>query len=122
MAGLLLGLIDRLLPDPIARVQAPPHVEMVLMRRGAHLLAHLVNHSAKDVMSKEGVPVAFHTPEIRDIGLSVRAGDRRVRVLAVPSGDELPVTMRGGYAAVAVPRLKTMESVCVPGYFDGCPS
>ena len=117
VAGFLLGLIDRLLPDPIARIEAPPHVEMVLMRRHDDLLVHLVNHSAKDVMSKGGVPVAFHTPEMRGLRLEIRSGRRKLRVQALSSGRELPVTRAGGYAATSVRRLKALESVCVPGYF-----
>jgi len=117
VAGLLLGLIDRLLPDPIARVTAPPHVEMVLTRRDDGLLVHLVNHAGKELMSKEGVPVTLHTPEVRDVGLEIRSGVGKMRVLAMPSGSELPYTMRGGYAAVSMPRLKMMGSVWVPGYF-----
>jgi hypothetical protein len=119
VAGLLLGLMDRLLPDPIARLQAPPHVEMVLTRREDDLLVHVVNHSGKDLMSKAEVPVAFHTPEVRDVGLEIKVGAQDARVLATPSGEELPVTARGEYAAVSIPRLRTMESVCVPGYFKG---
>jgi len=61
--------------------------------------------------------VTFHTPEVANVGLGIRAGAREVRVLATPLGDELSVTMRGEYAVVSVPRLKFMESVCVPRYF-----
>jgi len=117
LAEVLLGLVDRLLPDPIARLTAPPHVEMVLARREADLFIHLVNHSGKDMMSRAGVPVMFHTPEIRDIRLAVRLEAAPASLRLAPSGEELPCAAQGGYAEVTVPRLRIMQTVCVPDYF-----
>jgi hypothetical protein len=117
VADLMLGLVGRLLPDPIARLTAPPHVELVLTRRDNDLFVHLVNHSGKDLLSKEGVPVMFHAPEIRGIRLEIRTGPAGARVCATPSGKELPCTTRGEYTELAVPRLGIMESVCMAGYF-----
>jgi len=128
VARLLLALVDRHLPDPIVRLSAPPHVELVLTRRGDDLLIHLVNHSGKELMSRDPVdrhlllmserlPVMFHTPEIPDIRLEIKTAAADTVVCALPSGEELSCAVVGDYATVVVPRLRIMESLCVPGYF-----
>ena len=42
---LLLDIIDRLLPEPVVRVDHPAAIEVVARRRGDDLIVHLVNRS-----------------------------------------------------------------------------
>ncbi len=118
-AGVVLDVIDRLLPDPIVRSHAPPNVETSVMRRGDDLIVHLVNHNARERKSAGYVSVVHHIPELRDVRLEVRAAPGVERVLSVPDERELPGRESDGYLQLVLPRLHIMESLLLPGYFEG---
>ncbi|MFW6189256.1 MAG: alpha-L-fucosidase [Planctomycetota bacterium] len=119
IAGVVLKLIDRLLPDPVVRLHGPPNVETSVMRRGEDLIVHLVNHNARERTSAGYVAAEHHMPELRDVRLDVRAAPGVQRVLCVPDERELPWRESAGYVELVLPRLHIMESLLVPGYFHG---
>ncbi len=117
LAAVLLELVDRLLPDPIVRSEAPPNVETAVLRRGDDLLVNLVNHNARERKSAGYVSVVHHMPELHDVRLRVRCAPGVGRVLSVPEERELPFRESAGYLEIVVPRLHIMESLLLPGYF-----
>ena len=116
IAALLLSLVDRLMPEPAARITTRAQVEMSLMRRGDDLLVHLVNHSGKERLGGYYYPVTEYIPEIRDIEVAVRSTAARP-VLRVPQGERVAAEQSGAYLRFRVPALHVMESFLVPSYF-----
>ena len=116
LAGLPLSLVDRVLPDPVARIRTPAQVEMTAMRRDGDLLVHLVNHSGKERLGNYWHPVTEYIPEIRDIQVAIRSDRPRV-VLRVPQRQEVSCELREGSLRLRLPALGIMESFLVPEYF-----
>ena len=112
MAELILGWIDRLLPDPVVKVTTPAHVEMSVRRRGKDLIVHLVNHSGIERLGNYWAPATEYIPHIEDIRVAVRSLADGVKVRLEPSGQ--PVTADGGCVVVG---LDIMQSLVVEGYF-----
>ena len=112
LAGVILGLIDRLLPDPLVKVETDAHIEMAARRRGADLIVHLVNHSGKERLGGYWAPATEYIPRITGIRVAIRGLTARSRVRLEPSGKALPV--RNGSVRVA---LDIMQSIVVEGYF-----
>jgi hypothetical protein len=117
LAAVALHVIDRLLPDPLVRLDGPPNVEVSAMRRGDDLLVHLVNHNARERRSNWFAAVVQFMPELRDLAVSVRTSGAPVRVLSMPGEQEPDAVESGGYLRVTVPRLHYMASLLFPGYF-----
>ena len=117
LARILLSLIDRLVPDPLARVDTPAQVELSLLRKGSDLVIHIVNHAGRERLSGWVFPVTEYIPEIRGVTLRLRVGRRRPRITRVPSRRPVRYTVRDGYAVVKCPALREMESFVAPGYF-----
>jgi putative glycosyl hydrolase-like family 6 (GHL6) protein/glycosyl hydrolase family 42 (putative beta-galactosidase) len=119
LAQLVLDLVDRLLPDPIARTSTRAQVEMSLVRKGDDLIVHLVNHSGRERLGGYHYPVTEYIPEIREIGVAVKAPSRPVKVLSVPDPRELAIEERDGYLHFTSPPLHAMQSFALEGYFAG---
>jgi len=117
LAGLLLELVDRLLPDPLVKVTAPAQVEMAAVRKGDDLIVHLVNHSSRERLGGYHWPVTEYVPELRDVVVRIKATCRTGSVLHVPSG-RIGTRLHEGYAELVLPRLHVMETVVVPDYFS----
>jgi len=116
IAGLLLELMDRLLPDPVVKVSTPAQVEMVAMRRADDLIIHLVNHSGRERLGGYHWPVTEYVPEVRDVRVMIKATSRTDSVLHAPS-ERMRTRMRDGYAELVLPGLHVMETLVVPDYF-----
>lgn len=119
VAGFVLGLVDRLLPDPLVRVWAPAQVEAVAVRKGDDLIIHLVNHSGKERLINYHWPVIDCIPELRDVRLKIRINGQDAVIRSVPSGEKVDYEVAGGYAQFVIPCLHIMESFEVAGYFAG---
>jgi hypothetical protein len=119
LARLLLGLVDRLLPDPVVRVSTRAQVEVVAGRKGENLVVHLVNHSGRERLGGHWYPVTEYIPEVRDVRVAVRDAAHVGEALLVPEGEGLSCARDGDYAEFTVPRLHVMASLLVPGYFAG---
>ena len=116
LAEFILGLIDRLLPDPMVKVETRAHVEMAAMRRGDDLIVHLVNHSGVERLGGYWAPVTEYIPHIGGIRVAIRGLTSRSRVRREPSGK--PLVARNGAVRVG---LDIMESLVVEKYFKNQP-
>ena len=112
LAEFILGLLDRLLPDPLVKVETRAHVEMSAMRKGKDLIVHLVNHSGKERLGGYWAPVTEYIPHIAGIRVAIRGLTNGSVVRREPSGK--PLTVRNGTVRVG---LDIMESLVVEGYF-----
>lgn len=118
LARLVLNLVDRLLPEPIARVETPAQVELALMRKGDDLIVHLVNHSGRERLGYYHYPVTEYLPEIREIGLAIKApAGSAATVKSVPSGQEIACEQHDGYLHFVSPPLRALQSFVLEGYF-----
>ncbi len=116
VAALLLSLVDRLLPEPVARITTRAQVQLSAMRRGDDLILHLVNHSGKERLGNFWYPCTEYIPEIRDIEVAVRSETPRP-VVRVPQREKISATHSGGYLRLTLPALHILESLMVPSYF-----
>jgi hypothetical protein len=116
-ARLFLSILDRLLPDPVARTTTPAQHELTSMRRGDDLIVHVVSHACRERLGTYWYPVIEYLPEVRDIRLSLRDNGRIRQILSVPDGTPLPTTRNAGRVHVTLPPLTVMQSVCVEDYF-----
>ncbi len=116
IAALLLSLVDRLLPEPIARITTRAQVELSVMRKGDDLVLHLVNHSGKERLGNFWYPCTEYIPEIRDIEVAIRSEVPRP-VARVPQRERVEAEHSGGYLHLTVPSLHILETLMVPSYF-----
>ena len=117
VSNVILSLIDRLLPRPIARTNTPAQVEMVLLRNGANLVINFVNHSGRERLLGYWYPLTEYMPLIRDIPVAVRVDNRKLTMRFEPSGKRVKYTVADGYAHITLPELEFMESIVVENYF-----
>lgn len=95
--------------QPLVRVEAPPTVEVVLRRKGAETLVHLINTTAMQVAG-EYATVDF-VPAVGPVMLTVqRARPRSVRL--EPEGRALEWRRAGSAWRTVIPRLE-LHSVAV---------
>lgn len=118
ISRLLIGLYDKLLPDPLVKVECKGHVEMTAMRKDNDLIVHLVNHSGKEILAGGYCPVTEFIPEIRDISLSIKSSKAFDSVLSIPDGSSIKPEFIDGYLSLKLPCLEIMTSVAIKGYFD----
>jgi hypothetical protein len=114
-ARLLLQLLDRVLPDPVARIDTPAQVELCTMRKGNDLILHLVNHSGRERLGNYWYPVTEYIPEIRDIALTIRGQVREARLQ--PAGEALKLQTDSAFSRTTIPSLQVMQTIAVPRYF-----
>jgi len=117
IAELVLGLVDRLLPDPLVKVSTLAQVEMVAMRRKSDLIVHLVNHSGRERLGGYHWPVTEYVPELHNVKVKVKATCRTGSVLHVPSG-KIRTHVHAGYAEFVLPCLHIMETAVIADYFE----
>ena len=102
-AGVLRGVLDRLLPERQLRTNAHPLVEITFMRQGSRHLLHFVNLTGH---SQTGY---FDPLPLAQIRVEIAGPFRSAR--AVSKGVNLRVDRQGRYAAFVLPSLEEYELV-----------
>jgi hypothetical protein len=104
-------LLRELLPEPLARVEAPSTAEVTLLRQEAdgesRLVAHLLHYVPQ--RRADNLDLVEDVIPLHDVGLAVRGEYRRAYL--APGGEELTVSSEGGYAAVRVGRVEGHQIV-----------
>lgn len=116
LEALLLGWIDELLPDPIARVDHPGQVELATQRQGDDLILHLINRCGRTRLGGWHFPMSRFVPPLHDVPLFIAAG-RTPDLTLQPEGTPLPCTAVPGGFHTVVPRLDTWQTVVVRDHF-----
>jgi hypothetical protein len=94
------------------QVEAPPHVELVLRRKGRRLLVNLVNRAAAQSPGPHRILVE-EIPPVRNIAVRIRRPRRPRSVTLEPGGKKLRWSYAKGWATVTVPRLDIHAVVVV---------
>lgn len=115
LRDLLLGLVDRLWPDAIARADTPAQVELVTTRRDNDLVLNLVNHSGKVTLGGFFHTLIEYVPPIRNVDVSVRG--EVPEAMLIPGKGTLEPVERDGWSIFTVPELEYMQTLVIPGYF-----
>ena len=103
-AGLMRDLIDHMLPHGRQlKTNAPPQVDITLMKQGDHHLIHLVN------LSGHADTAYFKAVPMTNIEVAVEGAFRSAK--AIRSGKQLAVSRQAGYSVFTVPSLDEYEMV-----------
>jgi hypothetical protein len=101
--ALVQALLARLLPEPLARLEGPSGVEIVVNRQGERTVAHLLYYPAE--RRAEGMDLIEDIPTLAGIQFAVKLPFTPARAYLAPEGTPVAVEYREGYAHVALPEL-----------------
>jgi hypothetical protein len=108
-------LLERLMPDPLVRVQAPSAMEVSMhrQRQPRRAIVHLVNFQPqRRHVHVEWIEALY---PVRDIALSVRTGRRPTTVYLAPSRRPLEWALKGDRVELTVPEVRVHEMVVLEG-------
>jgi hypothetical protein len=108
-------VLDRLLPEPLVRADAPSAMEVSVNRqsRPRRLVVHLVNFQPQ--RRHRDVEWIEQIYPVRDLPLAVRTERRPRAVYLAPSRLPLPFDMHGAYCTVTVPEVHAHQMVVFEG-------
>ncbi len=110
---LLGAAIDRLLPQPAIRMDAPVHVEATVTGTGRSTVVHLLSFLSTRVadsqtvghQAQRGLDLIEDPIPLVDAPVSIRTGTRPTAATLQPGGESLDVDWDGEYAHVVVTML-----------------
>ncbi|MGD0088747.1 MAG: alpha-amylase family protein [Planctomycetota bacterium] len=113
--AIVARLLERLLPEPLVRVNAPSAMEVSVNRQAEtkRLVVHLVNFQPQ--RRHANVEWIEELYPVRDIALALRTGKEPSAVYLAPQKTPLPFRMKGGYCEVTVPEVKAHQMVVLEG-------
>jgi hypothetical protein len=110
---LVLNALERLLPEPLVRADAPSTAVVTLNEQAdaRRLVLHLLHY----IPERRGdLDVIEDVIPLRDVRCDVRLDGRAVRrVTAVPEPRSIPFTARGGRVAFIVPEVQGHQMVAI---------
>jgi hypothetical protein len=112
---LVAQILERLLPEPLVRVQAPSAMEVSINRQASpkRLIAHLVNFQPqRRHIAVEWIEDIY---PVRDIRMAVRTGTEPKAVYLAPQKEALPFRMNGARCEISVPEVKAHQMVVFEG-------
>jgi hypothetical protein len=102
--ALIARLAERLLPEPMLEVDAPPHVDASLRRaQDGRLCVHLLNLS--DAQRAEHYLACENVPTVGPIEVRLRLSEEPSEVTWEPDGDALEWSYDDGVLTATVPEL-----------------
>ena len=110
---LMLEALERLLPEPLVRLEAPSTAIATMTQQGAphrcilHLLHYIPERRGADFDVIEDV-IPLH-----DVGISVRVPGEVKAASRVPEGESLDFTVAGGRVELRLPRLDGHQMICL---------
>jgi len=106
---LVRNVLDRLLPEPLLRVEGPTSLEATVMTQGKRVIVHLLNYAperrAKDLDLVEDVVPLF------DVKVSLKLGKEPGLVYLAPTAKGLYFEYEEGRVRVEVPEVRGHEMV-----------
>ena len=112
--ALVGGCLNRLLPDPIVKTDAPASAEVTLMRQEmggeTRRVVHVVNYSPQR-RGPAHVEVLDAPVPLHDVSVGIKETETIKRAFVGKNGTELPITKEDGYVSVVVPRVQAHEMV-----------
>jgi hypothetical protein len=100
---LVRNCIDRLIPDPVLRVEAPSTAEVTLTEQHGRRIVHLLHYPAE----RRGIDldVVEDVIPLFNISISLKVSSRPRQVYMAPELQQLQVEYANGYATVTVPKV-----------------
>ncbi len=117
LAKALLQALDRLLPEPCARLHTRAHVELVATRKANDLIVHLVNHSGREFLGGYYYPMTEYVPVIPDLKLSLHPNAAGKKLRLASSNEVLEPAMDGNRPQLLNLSLHYHEAVVVADFF-----
>ncbi|MFP4250347.1 MAG: hypothetical protein ACLFU7_11855, partial [Armatimonadota bacterium] len=109
---LIAALAERLLPEPMVDIEAPPHVDLSLRRtEDGRLCAHLLNLSA--AQRAEQYLAVEDIPTVGPIEVRLRLTTEPETLTWEPDGDEIEWSYADGAVTAIVPELHIHGAVVV---------
>lgn len=109
---LIAALAERLLPEPMLQVDAPPHVDVSLRRaQDGRLCVHLLN--LHDAQRAEQYLAVEHIPTIGPIEVRLRLDEEPAQITWEPGGEALDWSCEDGFLTATVPELHVHGAVVV---------
>lgn len=101
---LVRGLLNRLLPEPLVRVDAPTGTEATVMRQGRRTIVHLLHYSPE--RRTPNLDLIEDIVPLYSVPVSVRADRAPRRAYLAPEGTELPFEHLAGRVNLRVPEVR----------------
>ncbi|MFW6437812.1 MAG: family 10 glycosylhydrolase, partial [Armatimonadota bacterium] len=109
---LIAAIAERLLPEPMVEVEAPPHVDVSLRRaQDGRICAHLLNLSC--AQRAEQYLAVEEIPTVGPIEVRLRVNEEPVKVTWEPGGEEIEWQYADGVLTATVPQLHVHGAVVV---------
>ena len=100
---LVRNILDRLLPDPLLRVEAPTSTETSVMRQQGRTIVHLLQYCPE--RRAQGLDIIEDIVPIFGVPVSLRLAKRPRRAYLAPTRTPLALEYRDGRAEVTVPEV-----------------
>jgi hypothetical protein len=109
---LIASLTDRLLPEPMVEVDAPPHVDVALRRaQDGRLCVHLLNLST--AQRAANYLAAEHAAPVGPLEIRVRRAAKPTGVTWEPGNEKLEWAYAEGVLTVSVPEVQVHGAVAI---------
>lgn len=110
---LFLNALEQLLPEPLLRIDAPTTALATLNQQPEekrwilHLLHYIPERRGKDFdIIEDVIPLA-------DVKASVRVPSKPAKITAVPDGEDIPFTHKGGSATFTIPKVVGHQMIAI---------
>jgi hypothetical protein len=107
---LVRNLIDRLLPKPLLRVDAPTSTEATVMRQLNRTIVHLLQYCPE--RRTKTLDLVEDIVPLFDVPLSLKVSKKPKRVYSAPDEEEIPFDYAGGRVNLLVPEVSGHAMIC----------
>ena len=107
---LVRNLIDRLLPSPLLRVEAPTSTEATVMRQMNRTIVHLLQYCPERRTDK--LDIVEDIVPLYDVPMSLKLAKKPKRVYSVPDEEEIPFDFADGRVNLLVPEVSGHAMIC----------
>jgi hypothetical protein len=108
---LVQTVLERLLPQPLARMEGPARAEIVVNRQDGRLVVHLLYYPAERYT--EQLELIEDIVPLYNLKFAIRRPGAPTWVTLVPQGTPLPFEYQDGYVHVTLPELNGHAMVVI---------
>ncbi len=101
---LVSAVLERLLPEPLARMEGPSGAEIVVNRQGERTVVHLLYYPSE--RRAEGLDLVEDIIPLAGLKFAVKLPQPPARCYLAPQGTPLELDYRDGYAHIVLPELR----------------
>jgi hypothetical protein len=108
---LIKNLIERLLPNPLIRVDGPTSLEATLTRQADRIIVHLLHYVPE--RRTGSLDLVEDIVPLFDVPISLRRDSRPARVYLAPDGVQLPFEFANGRVDLRVPEIRGHQMIVI---------